>query len=475
MRTIFAVLLALPVLAGDNLLTNAGFSEWKEGLPAGWKAAKGAGAPGGKESEILKGEDGGVQLGGDASTAVWRVLTQDMSGIAEGYLRLTFEARATGLKVEGKQFDNAWVGLSGLGAGVQPLVEARERVTSEDWTAFEILLPQVKTPVVRVSMFLSKTGRLEARKLVLEKLAPEDSADLLLRQVGRFYSYFDHKKLSWPALVKRHREKLEGAVDAEAFAAAAREFLAELQDPHVYLLKPDGSRVGTYERKWDRNFDYKWVGKQLQEPVQIGKVAFAGTTSEGFGVVAIGSLVLDEETATKIVAEIDARLEAPGFILDLRGNSGGNEKWAQDFASIFADQERVYALSSFRNGPKPADLSPPSERRIAPRKGKTFTKPVVVLTGPGCISSGEGFVKAMKCLPHVTLVGLPTAGASGNPAPVELPNGVTVWFSRWVDLLPDGTPTEGKGIVPDVEVRQEGDGDAAFMKAVELLKEKTKK
>ncbi|KAF0247148.1 MAG: hypothetical protein FD180_87 [Planctomycetota bacterium] len=475
MRTILAVLLALPVLAGDNLLTNADFAEWKEGLPAGWKAAKGAGAPGGKESEILKGEDGGVQLGGDGSTAVWRVLSQEMSGKAEGYLRLTFEARVTGLKVEGSQFDNAWIGLAGLGDGAQPLVEARERVISEDWTAFEMLMPQVKTPVVRVSVFLSKTGRLEARKFVLEKLAPEDSAGVLLRQLGRHYSYFDLKKLDWPAMVKRHRAKLEGAADAEAFAAAARDLLAELQDPHVYLDKPDGSRVGTFERKWARNFDYKWVGKQLESPVQIGKVAFAGTTADGFGVVAIGSLVLDEATAAKIVAEIDARLDAPGFIVDLRGNSGGNEKWAQEFASIFADQERVYAKARFRNGPKSNDFGQEHERRVAPRKGKTFTKPVVVLTGPGCMSSGEGFVKAMKCLPHVTLVGLPTGGASGNPAPVALPNGVTVWFSRWYDMTPDGTSFEGKGIAPDIEVKQEGEGDAAFVKAVEILKEKTKK
>ncbi|MEK7466963.1 MAG: S41 family peptidase [Planctomycetota bacterium] len=475
MRTILAVLLALPVLAGENLLENGDLAEWKDGLPAGWTTEKGAGAPSGKESEIVKGEDGGVQLGGDASTAVWRSVSQDVAARGGAYYRLTYEARATGLKVERGQFDNAWVGLAAMTDEGKTATRIFDTMTSEDWTAFEILLPRAATAKLRVTAFLSKTGRMEARRFVLEEMKPADSGDVLLRQVGRYYSYFDLKKLDWPAMVKRHRGKLEGAADAEAFAIAVRDFLAELKDPHVHFFKPDGSRVETFERTWERNYDYKWVGKQVKSPVQIGKIAFAGTTGDGFGVVAIGSLVLDDATAAKIVAEIDARLDAPGFIVDLRGNSGGAEKRGMEFASIFADQERVYALSSYRDGPKPADLTPPFERRIAPRKGKTFTKPVVVLIGPGCISSGEGFVKAMKCLPHVTLVGLATAGASGNPAPIELPNGVTVWFSRWVDMLPDGISTEGKGIAPDVEVKQEGAGDAAFLKAVEILKEKTKK
>jgi C-terminal processing protease CtpA/Prc len=59
----------------------------------------------------------------------------------------------------------------------------------------------------------------------------------------------------------------------------------------------------------------------------------------------------------------------------------------------------------------------------------------------------------MKCLPHVTTVGLPTRGASGNPRPYELGrSGVRVWFSRWVDLMPDGRTFEGLGIPPDVKV-----------------------
>jgi C-terminal processing protease CtpA/Prc len=64
-----------------------------------------------------------------------------------------------------------------------------------------------------------------------------------------------------------------------------------------------------------------------------------------------------------------------------------------------------------------------------------------------------------RAVEGATLVGLPTAGASGNPRPARLPNGVEVWFSRWVNELPDGTPTEGKGIPPHVRVEVGAEGD----------------
>ena len=81
----------------------------------------------------------------------------------------------------------------------------------------------------------------------------------------------------------------------------------------------------------------------------------------------------------------------------------------------------------------------------------------------------------LKCLPHVTTVGERTRGASGNPRPFRLPGiDVTVWFSRWVDLLPDGSPFEGQGITPSIltefpaEAYQER--DPTLDKAIEVLR-----
>jgi C-terminal processing protease CtpA/Prc len=100
-----------------------------------------------------------------------------------------------------------------------------------------------------------------------------------------------------------------------------------------------------------------------------------------------------------------------------------------------------------------------------------YVKPVVCLVGPGCVSSGEGFALMMKALDHVRLVGQPTRGASGNPHPVTLPNGVKVWYSRWVSMEADGTPIEGRGVQPDITVRHAGPRDATFERGVAILRE----
>jgi C-terminal processing protease CtpA/Prc len=96
------------------------------------------------------------------------------------------------------------------------------------------------------------------------------------------------------------------------------------------------------------------------------------------------------------------------------------------------------------------------ERTLQPNKTRPrFRGPVAVLTGPGAVSSCASFLLMMKQVPGCKLFGLPSAGASGNPHPVELANGVTVFLSRWQDLRPDGTCFEGEGIAPDVTIKSE--------------------
>jgi C-terminal processing protease CtpA/Prc len=80
----------------------------------------------------------------------------------------------------------------------------------------------------------------------------------------------------------------------------------------------------------------------------------------------------------------------------------------------------------------------------------------------------------MKQPPNAVLVGERSYGASGNPQPHALANGVTVFLPSWKAMLPDGAPFETKGIAPDVEVATDADSlarrDAVLEKAIELLK-----
>jgi len=217
---------------------------------------------------------------------------------------------------------------------------------------------------------------------------------------------------------------------------------------------------------------------QLADRTECGKFATVGRTKgDGFG-----CFLMNRQTEAN-PADVQKAVEAlktlrgtPGFLVDLRRANGGSEPLAMEIAKLFCAKETIYARSKYRNGPGHDDFGKEHER-LLPASPEPYPKPVVCLIGPGAVSSGEGFVKMMKCLPNVTTVGLRTRGASGNPKPWPLPGtGVTVHFSRWVDLMPDSRPFEGVGIPPDVEVKEPAavynERDPTWEKAIEVLRGK---
>jgi C-terminal processing protease CtpA/Prc len=82
------------------------------------------------------------------------------------------------------------------------------------------------------------------------------------------------------------------------------------------------------------------------------------------------------------------------------------------------------------------------------------------------LSSTEQFLTSLVDSGRVQTVGRRTGGGSGNPARFRLPGNRSARFSTADFRRNDGTPIEGVGFVPDVEVtwtvqdlRQERDPD----------------
>ena len=204
-----------------------------------------------------------------------------------------------------------------------------------------------------------------------------------------------------------------------------------------------------------------------------------GTTrADGFGAFVMnrqGSA--DRDAVQQAVQFIRSHRDVPGFLVDLRESAGGDERLALRIASEFCGKDVVYAKSRYRSGPAHDDFGPVYDREMKATKD-AYTRPVVCLIGPRAVSSGEAFVQMMKCLPHVTTVGSRTRGSSGNPKPFELPGlNVSVWYSRWLDMMPDGSVIEDKGIAPDVVVDVPAsayrDKDSTWEKAIEFVAEQS--
>ena len=85
--------------------------------------------------------------------------------------------------------------------------------------------------------------------------------------------------------------------------------------------------------------------------------------------------------------------------------------------------------------------------------GRRSALVVAVLTGPVVMSSCEAVLLMMKQVPGAVLVGAASQGASGNPKPHDLKNGVTVFLPSWKAMTSDGHEFEGEGIAPDIEVQ----------------------
>ena len=471
MSLAFAPLLLLSALATDNLLKNADFRAFA-GSPEGWTVEVGARNGNGESSRISPLADGGVSLRGDAQTRVWQMLAQEFPCDSSLPVRLDFEARVLASKVEGNQYDNCFVGLGFFDAKGQRLAMPFHTIGTDDW-AGQRLTQQVPrgTRTAKVLIFLSHTGQMEVRKLRLEQVEvrPEDSFDQLVAEIGLRYSYLSHRGVAWPDLAERYRKQALAAKDADEFVAVVAEMLAEFKDLHIWIDPPGGRRLQPYVDRAQPNADFRRLAAGLTDVRQLGKVGFIGRTQEGFGYLALGSLQGSPEQFKPMLEAFDSLLDAPALIIDMRANGGGAELNGTTLAGTFVTEPVVYARRSTRSGPEPTDFTAPRDSILTPREGVHYGGPVAVLTGPVCMSSGEGMLLALKAWPRVTLIGQPTRGASANPKPLALPNGVTVWIPSWVAMDADGTILEGVGIQPDVTVEFRGKGDPILAKAIELL------
>jgi carboxyl-terminal processing protease len=246
---------------------------------------------------------------------------------------------------------------------------------------------------------------------------------------------------------------------------AARQALNGHVDQPVAItyVTPAGETRGVTLQRDRRTREDEWTGS-----VNVKLPPFALRWHEDVAYVQLNTFG-DTVTAHAFEQALPELRRARGLIIDVRRNGGGNSgvgyriaswltndtletsRWRtrehraaqKAWGSMGAIQHRAYAeMDAWFDGG--------SHGRVAPAAGERLIVPTIVLQDHDTFSAAEDFLVALDALPHVTTLGRPTGGSTGQPLVLELPGGGGARIVTKRDTYPDGRDFVGIGILPDV-------------------------
>ncbi len=318
-----------------------------------------------------------------------------------------------------------------------------------------------------------------------EASSPEEIFEIVWDTFDRRYALFEVKSVDWDVLHDVYRPQVNPETSEKELFGIITAMLGHLNDTHVMVQAESlgrdfsagylGSTIdelglaGAMELLQRRPLPDRYF---RQEPREAGDGRFQyGWVDEGIGYFHFGDFNDVGQSAAAVDSILKDLDDARALIVDVRRNSGGDDRVGKTIADRFADRERLYMVTRDRNGPSHGDFADPKYWHVSPAE-RTFSGPVILLTSRLSVSAAENFALAMRVLPHVTVVGDFTSGCFADMQWHDLPNG---WrFSVAKNLFVDyaGRCWEGMGVPPDLMVRGhelQGDVDPAFELALRLL------
>ncbi len=197
-------------------------------------------------------------------------------------------------------------------------------------------------------------------------------------------------------------------------------------------------------------------------PVAQGRIMHAGPTKVGYVHFATFSTGSHGELASAI-QRLDQK-GAKGLVLDLRGNPGGQLNESVLAASLFLKKgQRVVSTRSRTQGTKVYDAI-----------GDQLPKmPIVVLIDHNSASAAEILASALAEHHVATTVGTRSFGKGTFQEVIRIDGGGALDLTVGRYFTADGTSLIGKGITPDVEVRNKKGTkqDEQLQKALSVLAE----
>ncbi|MEP6925637.1 MAG: S41 family peptidase [Pyrinomonadaceae bacterium] len=147
---------------------------------------------------------------------------------------------------------------------------------------------------------------------------------------------------------------------------------------------------------------------------------------------------------SKIEAAIVSMKDAPGIIIDLRGNGGGDDDVAIKMAGMLFDKETQLMITKTRKGDK-------FYYKAKPAKNLYLGK-VIILVDELSGSASEQFAAGMQEAGRAFIIGKTTAGEDMDADLIKLPTGAFLIYAAGEPHTPKGVIIEGRGVIPNMEV-----------------------
>ncbi len=451
----FALLcaLSLPIAAQ---VANPGFEDAREAvptMPGAWRVIGDGGTVSldtayryaGKQSVRIQKLEGArfTGVGQDIDAKPWR----------GKIVRLTAHLRAEGLSGGSAAL---WLRTGGGGKRAIEFTSAAFQPAQEsaDWTLHRALITvDDAADQLHFGATLAAGGVLWVDTVELEELDPTraaapspDALDYIDEAVGkiRLNAYHDGR-VDWEKAREVARAMASGAVTKSDAHPAASFLLRALKDGHSFFSPPSATR----ERSENTRTDDFGIGSGRV----LGKAFVSVPGFSGNHPVRTGAFA--DELRARIRALADDR--PCGWIVDLRGNTGGNMYPMLDgLVPLLGDGTLGYFVGRQSKNAwyvTEGRVGPAVESAIGARKVPPFLvdggKPAIaVLTGPRTASSGEAVAVSFRERPDTRSFGQHTAGLSTANRGVRMSDGAMLLIMT--SLFADRTGrTFGDKLSPD--------------------------
>lgn len=297
--------------------------------------------------------------------------------------------------------------------------------------------------------------------------------ELLWKDLDDHYSLFTVRNTDWDLLYDTYRPLVNDNQSEEELWLIMSDLLEHLDDSHTTLYNGNQKFKSGYalNEKSQTEFDANLIStKYVENATEVtteSELYYGNIKNKEIGYIYLGSMNGENPAVMDEIVQDLSNYKA--IILDLRQNTGGDDRYSARVARSFSDGEHFIYSVQTRNGTNHDDFDEKKLYYTQFDQNQSYTKPVIVLTDRRTISAGEIFLLHMNSFANVTQIGDTTAGDFSTVSNMRfLPNGWTYVYSIQKFLLPDGSSLDGIGHVPDVYIKNtEADINAAVDKVLE--------